>query len=504
MARRATAAKSGRTVLVVDDNAEYLATAARLVGREGHEVLTATSGQEALAILRERRVDLMLVDYFMPGMTGEQVVSEARSFDKIVQIVMQTGYASERPPREMLTRLDIQGYHDKSEGPEKLALWVAVGLKAAFHVRALHQSRLGLQYILEVTPELHKMQPIEDLLQGVLFQTAGLLGAVDSFVAVSAEADEDGFVALHQEGALRICAATGRFVKGAPVDRCVPEATLEKLGETLRSGEMPRNLEATLVPLRLGAATLGAIYLDRPVTRPHDAELLVIFANQAAVAIHNSSLFELAAVDSLTRAYTRRFFEHTLLRELRGAYRHGQELSVLLVDVDDLKVLNDEGGHACGDQALELVGRALKSCVRNTDAVGRWGGDELAVVLPATGAEGAMVVTRRLLAKIASLEVTDARGVRRPVRVSVGAAVTGGSAEGFPPREPSYFKQAAQKLVSLADASLYEAKAAGKERVGAARHERWARAADPSDRAGQPAAFGIALLDAHEHKGGAA
>jgi CheY-like chemotaxis protein len=115
---------------VVDDNAEYLAATAVVVAGEGHHVLTAKDGPEALAILRERTVDLILVDYSMPVMNGEQFIDELRRFDRRSPVVLQTGYATERPAHEMLVRLDIQGYHDKTEGPDKLRLWVAVGLKA--------------------------------------------------------------------------------------------------------------------------------------------------------------------------------------------------------------------------------------------------------------------------------------------------------------------------------------------------------------------------------------
>ena len=68
----------------------------------------------------------------MPGITGDEVVAQLRQFNTHVQVILQTGYASEQLPREMLRRLDIQGYHDKSEGPEKLLLWADVGLKAAY------------------------------------------------------------------------------------------------------------------------------------------------------------------------------------------------------------------------------------------------------------------------------------------------------------------------------------------------------------------------------------
>src|SRR3990172_6178954 len=107
---------SGQTILLVDDDAEYLEATGLLLEREGHRVLMATNGPAALELLRENQVDLLLLDYFMPGMTGEQVVVKLRQFNPYVQIILQTGYATEKPPRELLKRLDIQGYFDKSEG----------------------------------------------------------------------------------------------------------------------------------------------------------------------------------------------------------------------------------------------------------------------------------------------------------------------------------------------------------------------------------------------------
>lgn len=124
----------------------------RLLAREGHTVIAANNPLQALEILRRERVDLVLVDFFMPQMTGEAFVMELRSFNPLVQVILQTGYASEQPPRELLRRLDIQGYFDKSEGPDKLLLWTDVGLKAAFAVQLLEKGRLGLRYILNVTP----------------------------------------------------------------------------------------------------------------------------------------------------------------------------------------------------------------------------------------------------------------------------------------------------------------------------------------------------------------
>jgi signal transduction histidine kinase len=139
MARRSTRSPSGHTILAVDDQQDSLVSARNLLEREGHRVITAESGEQALAVLKTTEVDLMIVDYVMPRMNGAQLVRAVRSFDPFVQIILQTGYAGEEPPRVMLAELDIQGYHDKADDPERLLLWVDVALKTHRLVKALRE-----------------------------------------------------------------------------------------------------------------------------------------------------------------------------------------------------------------------------------------------------------------------------------------------------------------------------------------------------------------------------
>ncbi|MFD1732885.1 response regulator [Deinococcus malanensis] len=150
----------------MDDDADLRITVERLLAGQGHAVLSAERGSAALKMLQEHPVDLVLLDYFMPGMTGEDVVRELRAAGHTMQVVLQTGYASERPPRDMLRDLDIQGYHDKSEGPEKLLVWVDAALKMHRHVQAIKVSRDGLNHILQAAPELHRVQSLDSLLRG--------------------------------------------------------------------------------------------------------------------------------------------------------------------------------------------------------------------------------------------------------------------------------------------------------------------------------------------------
>jgi two-component system, cell cycle response regulator len=235
---------SGGVVLLVDDDLDYLAIHRRLLERDGHEVICAKSGPDALAIVQDRHVDLMLLDYFMPGMTGEEVVEELRKKKLMIQVILQTGYASEYPPRDLMKRLDIQGYYDKSEGPDKLLLWTDVGLKTAYSVQMIEKSKRGLKYILDTTPDLHKIQPLDDLLQGILWQVAGLLGAVNSFLAVfednaviqSDPMETEGFIAIQSDSDLVIRASTGQYQVSDHLKVVLDEEINNKISDVLQKG----------------------------------------------------------------------------------------------------------------------------------------------------------------------------------------------------------------------------------------------------------------------------
>jgi signal transduction histidine kinase len=154
MARRSRPEKSGFAILVVDDQESILHSTRALLEREGHTVLTADSGLAALARLRESSVQLLLVDYFMPRMNGAELIKEIRLFEPNVQIILQTGYSGEKPPRQMLAELDIQGYHDKGRGPDDLLMWVDIALKSH---RLLHRlaerERLQAELVANVSHE---------------------------------------------------------------------------------------------------------------------------------------------------------------------------------------------------------------------------------------------------------------------------------------------------------------------------------------------------------------
>jgi diguanylate cyclase (GGDEF)-like protein len=491
MARKYKSEKtSGRTILLVDDNQEYLEATKLVLEHDGHQVIEVTSGKEAIRILHKTSVDLVLLDYFMPEMTGEETVIEIRKFNPSLQIILQTGYASENPPRELLKRLNIQGYHDKSEGTEKLLLWVDVGLKASYTVSLLNKSKQGLNYILNITPEMHKIQPLDELFQGILWQFSGLLGFGNSFLAVLPNEKQkelsnithEGFLAIIKEDmALRIHAGIGRFSGKVLLEDVLDSNEISVINNTIIDGQVSYYEKCTMIPLQIGETRLGVIYLDENIVQETDLDMLNIFANQAAVAIQNAQLYEMATRDQLTGVNIRRYAIQLLTKELRSAFHMRSSISVILLDLDELKIINDNAGHSAGDRALALLGKVLRKATRSNDLVGRYGGDEFTVVLPQTDLPGAKNFAERIIEMINSEKVYGP-GQVYPIKASIGIITLmplEGNADDYPHPVPHvYFQAMVQHLLVKADEIMYSAKRKGKNCIETGELISWMTFAD--------------------------
>ena len=173
-------------------------------------------------------------------------------------------------------------------------------------------------------------------------------------------------------------------------------------------------------------------------------------------------LSALAMTDALTGLWNRRAFEQTLQREWKRTSRKESDLSLLLLDLDDFKPLNDRYGHSLGDKCLAAVATTINETVRATDVVCRWGGDEVAVVLPATDSAGALHVAEKIRSAIEALRVCmqDNSGEWVSVTASIGVATAQAEMSGKI-RTP-------EGLFLAADRALYQAKHEGHNRVVAA------------------------------------
>jgi diguanylate cyclase (GGDEF)-like protein len=220
-------------------------------------------------------------------------------------------------------------------------------------------------------------------------------------------------------------------------------------------------------PLTCRGQQLGALVgIDkRPSAREPRLAAVVLRAirvllEPAAASLHNALLLkraeELSVTDDLTQLYNSRYLNAVLRRETKRASRSGRPLSLLFIDLDGFKAVNDTHGHLCGSRALVEAASVIRSSARETDIVARFGGDEFALVLPDTGSEGAIAVGERIRDRIAACPFLASSGLNIRLTASVGVATLPDVAA------------SADELVHAADAAMYQVKDRGKNGIQAA------------------------------------
>ncbi|MEG0073815.1 MAG: response regulator [Clostridia bacterium] len=146
--------KKAMKILLVDDDLEYLQITSLFLRSKGYNIITCSSGQEAIDKVAEDNISIILIDYYMPGMTGEEAINKIRETNKEAVIILQTGYSGQQPPLETLERLKIQNYYDKTEGADKL------------HLQVLSAVRVYAQQT-QIMLEQYRKQTLTELISGI-------------------------------------------------------------------------------------------------------------------------------------------------------------------------------------------------------------------------------------------------------------------------------------------------------------------------------------------------
>ncbi|HPZ09938.1 MAG TPA: sensor domain-containing diguanylate cyclase, partial [Candidatus Eremiobacteraeota bacterium] len=214
-----------------------------------------------------------------------------------------------------------------------------------------------------------------------------------------------------------------------------------------------------VVPCLFQKDAIGSIYVGQQGIasfRDDDLRLLSILANQAALAIKNAQLHEnvaqLAITDSLSGLYTHGYFQESLDQEFKKAFKNNKPLSVMILDIDFFKIVNDNFGHPQGDALLKQVGGLIKSVTRDNDIICRYGGDEFTVTCINTNRTEAILIAERIRQAV---EEYDFIAGNKVVKVTISGGVA------------SYPEDcdAKKDLVVIADETLYEAKKGGRNRI---------------------------------------
>ena len=246
-----------------------------------------------------------------------------------------------------------------------------------------------------------------------------------------------------------------------PVPVASLAASLPASGGTLLDRLGPLEAEL-LVPLVSQERLVGLLVLGPRAEggsyRGEEIELLDLLSHHVAQVFENARLFESATYESLTGLLRREAILERLSAELQRALRHDRPLVVGLADLDHFKEVNDRFGHLAGDSLLRRIAEALRASLRDSDRVGRYGGEEFLLVLPETNLAGAEVVAEKTRQAVAAVRLVMPDGSEVSVTISIGLA----SLDDLRDQRAAL---APREFIAAADAALYRAKRAGRNRV---------------------------------------
>jgi len=355
--------------------------------------------------------------------------------------------------------LEEHGVVDDRVAIVSAATFLLFALSAALfsevHERALRHSRSQLELLVELGTELERAIRHDDVMATLVRHSCARLGFTRAVVLVRTGTvwegvRDDGVVEVRLHSPDRPAPlVTEAWSSGTPMlVRVVDDDLLDLV--------LPNAQNVVVAPVAADGEDLGVTVAEwggaadaRIPTSTVQA--LAQASMHTALALRNARLLgeieRLATRDSLTGLANRRLFDESLRREAARSQRLGSPLSLLVLDVDHFKQVNDSYGHQTGDDVLREVADALVANTKNFDVAARYGGDEFVVLLPGCGREDAMGVAQRVRNEIAR-EVGEA-----PVTISGGIATMPDNAS------------SAERLMAAADAALYDAKRSGRDRV---------------------------------------
>lgn len=448
-------------VLIVDDFAPNLRLLEARLTAEYFDVLTASSGPDALAICARNDCDIVLLDVMMPGMDGFEVCHRLKRDPHTHHI-----------PVVLLTALDQPA--DRVRGLEAGA--------EDFLTKPIDEIALIAR-----VRSLTRLKVVLDELR-IRAATSASLGMPDPALAMREDVRGARILLVEDRAsAARNIASTLQPVYGVDVEADCREALFKgvegrydlfivslgleghdglRLCSQFRSLERTRHIPMLIVaeaedrPRLLRGLDLGINdYVLRPIDR---SELMARVRTQLRGKRYADSLrdnlqasIEMAVVDTLTGLHNRRYFNTNFASLVEQAVRRGKPLSLMILDIDHFKQVNDAHGHDAGDQILKAFAARVRRVVRASDPICRLGGEEFAVLMPDTAIDIAARIAERVRRVVESDLFTLAPNTPPiPVTVSIGLA------EGGSDTDPDL-------LMRRADGALYRSKGAGRNRVTA-------------------------------------
>jgi diguanylate cyclase (GGDEF)-like protein/PAS domain S-box-containing protein len=442
--RQAQPVGSGQRILIVDDNESMRRSLRLIFEKKGYETDTAGTGREAIDKVQGRFFNLALLDIRLPDMEGTELLAPLKETHPDMVVILVTGYASLKTAMQALNN-GASGYITKPLNMDEVLAKAGDVLEKQ---RLVMENRRLFQ---EVQRELAERKRAEEALRESEEMYKTLAQTSPDAVTVTDLKGHITYVSqrtleLHGFESVEEILGRSAFEFFAPEDR---EKAITNLQKTMREG-LVRNEEYTLLRKdktrfigELSAALISDAYgkpkafiaTTRNITERKRAE---------------KRLAHMATHDPLTDLPNRMLFNDRLTLALAHAHRNQQKLTVMLLDLDHFKDVNDTLGHSMGDKLLQAVGKRLTSLLRKSDTVARMGGDEFMLILPEIArVEDTARVAQKVLEAFRRPFVFD--GHELHITTSVGIAIYPDDGED------------ADTLVKNVDIAMYRAKAQGRD-----------------------------------------
>ncbi len=408
------------TILIVDDLIQNIHVLGKTLETQGYSITYALSGKEALQRLQAIQPDLILLDLLMPEMSGLEVCEQIKKNSDYYHIPILFLTASHE--EEHLIEAFEKGAADYVTKPFRATELLA---RVQTHIQLKRQTRQ-------------------------LQQSENKLNTIVTYI-------KDGILIVDDSGVVKFAnpAAAQMF------DRQLSDLIDHELGLPIVVGKVAE-LDIIRCQGILGRAeiTVGETeWLEQKVSivSMRDVSDRNQIENKLRIALDkqkvlSQKLKKLANTDALTGIANRRHILAILKKEFQRTQRYNETFSLLVIDIDHFKCVNDSYGHSIGDQVLQKVCQFLINYLRNVDTFGRLGGEEFIIILPATESQGAIELSERLCEQIRNLEIDTTCGLIK-ITISIGVTV-------YQVHDKNH-----TTMLKRGDDALYQAKELGRDRV---------------------------------------
>jgi diguanylate cyclase (GGDEF)-like protein len=471
-------------VLMIDDAPEVhqvtrlVLRTTRFLGRP-IEFISAYSGAEGRVLIQQHPdAAVVFLDVVMEtDNAGLEMVKFIRedAHNKLIRIILRTGQPGQAPETDVIQQYDINDYKDKSElSDDRLLTTLIVALRSYNDMVTIEQSRQGLEQILHSSTELMQVRSTEMFLSGLLKQLQGMFHFGRDAILCARSKPNSGRPTLATPTVL---AGSGHYehLVGNGLDQAAALSCKADILDAFESGHGSfAEGHYSIYFYSRDVFEIVILFESPRAPTSFDKTLVNVFCNTAAICLSNIHLLEtlekkvdertdalskanlelqiMASTDMLTEIHNRRSLLELGNKQLQIARRYQRPLTLIIMDVDHFKNINDTYGHAVGDLVLQHIAKDCKSLLRTADIFGRYGGEEFVAVCPETNTEGISILAERLRMLVQNMTIPELESLPT-VTISLGVAT-------LSPADTDI-----SQTINRADKALYQAKKQGRNKV---------------------------------------